>query len=297
MGAQRRRKMKMACTAVAFALVVLTLAGVTEAKQNTIVEMTRLRTHVGGKLANRRKGSSYASGSTASQPSTASTPAPTGAPTSPVKAAATISQTLTITSVTLSSYTGAKKSLFEGGYAVGLGIASITGGAVTYAAGCSCTSTAVAARRAGVKITFVAKVSAAKQAGATSNSKALTATGFTSSLSAVQSGVTTLASVTIPASAEITVAQPTVEIVVSGASGSSSGGLAAGWIAFIVIGIVVLLVGVFLFCWYVAPEKIAEKDQEPENMEAHWEAQRGMMEVTVKDDSNLHACVEKRACC
>jgi len=219
MGAQRRRKMKMACTAVAFALVVLTLAEVTEAKQNTIVEMTRLRTHVGGKLANRRKGSSYASGSTASQPSTASTPAPTGAPTSPVKAAATISQTLTITSVTLSSYTGAKKSLFEGGYAVGLGIASITGGAVTYAAGCSCTSTAVAARRAGVKITFVAKVSAAKQESAKTSSKALTATGFVANIADVKAAVPTFANVATPTASDVaSIAQPTVVVVVSGAS-------------------------------------------------------------------------------
>merc|ERR1711865_773496 len=213
MGAQRRRKMKMACTAVAFALVVLTLAEVTEAKQNTIVEMTRLRTHVGGKLANRRKGSSYASGSTAS------TPAPTGAPTSPVKAAATISQTLTITTVTLASYNGAKKSLFEGGYAVGLGIASITGGAVTYAAGCSCTSTAVAARRAGVKITFVAKVSAAKQESAKTSSKALTATGFVANIATVKAAVPAFVNVATPTASDVaSIAQPTVVVVVSGAS-------------------------------------------------------------------------------
>merc|ERR1711865_12565 len=218
MGAQRRRKMKMACTAVAFALVVLTLAGVTEAKQNTIVEMTRLRTHVGGNFANRRTNSAYSSGSTI----TKTTPSPTPPVTKPgatVKAVATISQTVTITSVTLSSYTGDKKLLFEGSYAVSLNIASISGGKVTYSAGCSCVSTAVAARRAGVKITFVVKVSAARQAEATSNSKALTGVKLVSNMNAVKSGVTAFASVTVPQASHVTgIAQPTVEIVVSGAS-------------------------------------------------------------------------------
>lgn len=219
----------MACTAVAFALVVLTLAGVAEAKQNTIVEMTRLRRYAGGKVTptTRRMTSAYASGSGATASSSATTPGASssatgggggGAAGPKVDPTAKITQTLTITSVTAASYSGLKKEMFEGAYGVELKIATIVSDQVKYAAGCSVTSSAVAARRTGVKITFVARVSTAKKAVAESSAKVTTGATFVTSIATVKTGVSKFSAQTTPVASTITAGTPLVEVIVSGAS-------------------------------------------------------------------------------
>jgi len=130
-------------------------------------------------------------------------PAPSG---SAAKKDITVSQAITVTSVTLSSYAGDVKLVYEGAYALSIGIWDTTTN--KYKTGCNVTSNATAVRRAGVKIAFVATVNAAN--AYTAQTLSASSTVKSSLVSAVSTVNTALAkSVTAPSAAAITVAAPT----------------------------------------------------------------------------------------
>merc|ERR1712070_541592 len=162
--------------------------------------------------------------------------------------ATTITQTISITSVTVSQYTGDVQLVYEAAYAVSIGIWSSTNRA--YASGCSVSSSATAvARRAGVAIAFTARI-ANNPSLATSAQTAATAlaTNVATFVTAINTAKTDLnkPAVATPSASDITVAAPTVQSqVAAGGSATISGvaslGPASSMITFILLAVAAAL--------------------------------------------------------
>lgn len=170
--------------------------------------------------------SSGASGATTKAPTAAPTAAPTPKPTVAGAAAKKITQTVKIAG-TVATYVGALKALFEMSYAVEIGIASSTGGAAhAYKTGCSCSSTATAARRADINVALEATVTADIADAAKAKATTMTTASLTASMTAVKaSGGATYAAVTVP---EVkTIQAPVMTTVVSGVERSATFGVLA----------------------------------------------------------------------
>lgn len=136
----------------------------------------------------------------------------------------TITQIIKITSVTVAQYTGDVKLVYEGAYAISIGIWSSTNRA--YKSGCSVSSSATAARRAGVAITFTVVI-ANNPSLATSSKTAATSlsTNVASFVTAITQAKTDLnkPSVSTPSASDITVAAATSQAQVAQGGSAPSG--------------------------------------------------------------------------
>lgn len=123
----------------------------------------------------------------------------------------TITQTITITSVSLAQYTGDVKLVYETAYAIGLNLWNTASSAMK--AGCAVTSTATAARRAGVSIQFRATITNNPTLATSAESAA---TALASNASALVAHVNTAKTqlnkpnVPTPQASDLTIAQPAV---------------------------------------------------------------------------------------
>jgi len=174
-------------------------------------------------------------------------PSPTPAP--PTPPARTITQEITVTTVTVDTYTGDVKRVYEAAQAIYLSLWDTSTKAVK--AGCSMTSKAVAARRSGVKITFTAQANsansdAAKQAAETG----VTSTQFVSNIGTANSDLST--SIAAPTAAQITVTAATTAAAVAPTTTKEDSGDGAV-IGAAVAGVVVLFLGGVAYWFFGKP--------------------------------------------
>jgi len=163
--------------------------------------------------------------------STNSTSAPTAAPTAATTIVQVITATYTETATQYNALAGSGdvKELSEIAYGSALGIVTVAASGATWTSGCSVSSSAAAARRSNsLAVTYTAGVSAAQASSAASNANAITTTSFTSSLTTVQSTVTSLSSVTVPTVSAVAAPTVTDNTSTSGASSTTVSILALG---------------------------------------------------------------------
>lgn len=163
--------------------------------------------------------------------STNSTSAPTAAPTAATTIVQVITATYTETATQYNALAGSGdvKELSEIAYGSALGIVTVASSGATWTSGCSVSSSAAAARRSNsLAVTYTAGVSAAQASSAASNANAITTTSFTSSLTTVQSTVTSLSSVTVPTVSAVAAPTVTDNTSTSGASSTTVSILALG---------------------------------------------------------------------
>lgn len=152
-----------------------------------------------------------------------------------------IVQEVSFTKIAAADWKGDVKAVYETGYGISLAIYDTA--AKKYKTGCSVSSQATAARRAGVKVAFTASVENSLASAATISSKALASNPGTL-VAAVQTAITTLgkaSTVTAPSVADVSVAAP---VVVKGSlisAASRTAGQAA--LALVASAVAVLLAG------------------------------------------------------
>jgi len=160
----------------------------------------------------------------------------------------TVTQTISITSVTVAQYTGDVKLVYEGAYAISLNIWSST--TRSYKSGCSVSSSATAARRAGVAIAFTAVIAnnPTLAASAQTAATALT-TNVASFITAINTAKTDLnkPSVATPSASDVTVAAPTVQAQVAQGGSATISGVASLHPASSMITFILLAVAAALF--------------------------------------------------
>lgn len=177
-----------------------------------------------------------------SAPPTDAASTPTAAPTTPAAPARIITQEVTITSMTLASYQGVLKRVYEAAYAISINIWDTTASAVK--TGCAISSTAVAARRTGATITFTAHVNAANSEAAKTGAEAATKQVFINSITTANTALS--ASVTAPSTSSVTVATATVAS--SGGRASEDSGSSGAIVAVVATAMALGLLGVI--AWY-----------------------------------------------
>jgi hypothetical protein len=160
----------------------------------------------------------------------------------------TITQTISITSVTVAQYTGDVQLVYEGAYAISIGIWSTANRA--YTSGCSVSSTATAvARRAGVAIAFTAVIannpSLATSAQTAATSLSTNVASFVTSINTAKTALNK-PGVATPSASDITIAAPTVQAQqAAGGSATISGvaslGPASSMITFILLAVAAAL--------------------------------------------------------
>lgn len=163
--------------------------------------------------------------------STNSTSAPTAAPTAATTIVQVITATYTETATQYNALAGSGdvKELSEIAYGSALGIVTVASSGATWTSGCSVSSSAAAARRSNsLAVTYTAGVSAAQASSAASNANAITTTSFTSSLTTVQSTVTSFSSLTVPTVSAVAAPTVTDNTSTSGASSTTVSILALG---------------------------------------------------------------------
>jgi len=200
-----------------------------------------------------------------SSPSGPSGPTPTP-PAPPPDGTSIITQDISITTVTLAQYTGDVKRVYEHAYQCALGECNPDGTLVPSSLG-SVTSSAQAARRAGIKITFVATL----QPGALKDLESIQAattlletdvTGFINGIATANQALGT--SVTAPAASDVTAAAPVTQTYSSSNSSNSSSGPNVGMIVGIVIG-VLALIGIGAGVAYYFYQNRVNNDERPVN--------------------------------
>jgi len=160
----------------------------------------------------------------------------------------TITQTISITSVTVAQYSGDVQLVYEGAYAISIGIWSTANRA--YTSGCSVSSTATAvARRAGVAIAFTAVIannpSLATSAQTAATSLSTNVASFVTSINTAKTALNK-PGVATPSASDITIATPTVQAQqAAGGSATISGvaslGPASSMITFILLAVAAAL--------------------------------------------------------
>jgi hypothetical protein len=123
---------------------------------------------------------------------------------------------------TVSTYTGNLKTMTEQGYGKALDIFDTTASPPAYRTGCSVTSTAAAARRTNIKVSFVATASAAQATAASTAATNLASNtnSLTTAINAVKSANTAYSALTTPTVSAI--ASPTVTAVSAAGALSTS---------------------------------------------------------------------------
>ena len=135
--------------------------------------------------------------------------------------AKTIKQVVTMTG-TPATYVGNLKAMTEQGYGKALDIFDTTASPPAYRTGCSVTSTAAAARRTNIKVSFVATASAAQATAASTAATNLASNtaSLTTAINAVKSANTAYSALTTPTVSAI--AAPTVTAVSAAGALSTS---------------------------------------------------------------------------
>lgn len=161
----------------------------------------------------------------------------------------TITQTISITSVTVAQYTGDVQLVYEGAYAISIGIWSTADRA--YTSGCSVSSTATAvARRAGVAIAFTAVIannpSLASSAQTAATSLATNVASFVTSINTAKTALNK-PGVATPSASDITIATPTVAAQQAAGGSATISGVASLAPASSMITFILLAVAAALF--------------------------------------------------
>ena len=119
----------------------------------------------------------------------------------------TVSQAVTFTGLAnAAAYQGSIKQTYEIGYGIGLGIADATG---SFTAGCSVSSVASDARRAGARVTFTATVPPTVAAATRTAATQLTASSLVTSITTANTALGN--PITPPQASSITVATPVIQ--------------------------------------------------------------------------------------